>query len=352
MKLLLILIALIFKTTLVYAQSFTSADQNQDISGDWVFQKVVDYDEPNMKINVVQEPRFVISGNKIIDSHGCQMPIQKEIYPHFDPFQLMMKGGATDENIAAFFAKNFNEKMDLRKLPWGYSVSIKFKNQCNEFLSSPILVFPTQIIIDYGNAFFSYKKPAMNNAAINTYGRKITLLPFDYKKYDDWCYTIPQKNSYGKGTQIPSNNCTAFYHTYSLGKTDTDPLGVLLGSYNYITNLGTEYFRPLDYDNPVKHGLRPVVLFFTPFKNVLIALVDDREVNNEQHRGANYREDLLAPTFVTILNNKIIQTLTVKGQFSIDQNHQITVIDSGWFNDRTKDKIYKIQENGTIKRVQ
>ena len=55
MKLLLILIALIFKTTLVYAQSFTSADQNQDISGDWVFQKVVDYDEPNMKINVIQE---------------------------------------------------------------------------------------------------------------------------------------------------------------------------------------------------------------------------------------------------------------------------------------------------------
>ena len=55
------------------------------------------------------------------------MPIQKEIYPAFDPFQLMMKGGATDENIAAFFAKNFKEKMDLRKLPWGYSVSIKLK---------------------------------------------------------------------------------------------------------------------------------------------------------------------------------------------------------------------------------
>ncbi|MFZ6850144.1 hypothetical protein [Undibacterium sp. RuRC25W] len=348
MKLLLLLIAFIFNTNVAHAQSFTSADQNQDISGDWVFQKVVDYDGPNMKINVVQEPRFVISGNKIIDSHGCQMPIQKEIYPAFDPFQLMMKGGATDENIAAFFAKNFNEKMDLRKLPWGYSVSIKFKNQCNEFLSSPILVFPTQIIIDYGNAFFSYKKPAMNNAAINTYGRKITLLPFDYKKYDDWCYTIPQKNSYGKGTQIPSNNCTAFYHTYSLGKTDTDPLGVLLGSYNYITNLGTEYFRPLDYDNPVKHGLRPVVLFLTPFKNVLIALVDDREVNNEQHRGANYREDLLAPTFVTILNNKIIQTLTVKGQFSIDQNHQIRIVDSRF----GKDKFFQIQEDGTIKRVQ
>ena len=352
MKLLLILIALIFKTTLVYAQSFTSADQNQDISGDWVFQKVVDYDEPNMKINEVQEPRFVISGNKIIDSHGCQMPIQKEIYTAFDPFQLMMKGGATDENIAAFFAKNFNEKMDLRKLPWGYSVSLKFKNQCNEFLSSPILVFPTQIIIDYGNAFFSYKKPAMNNAAINTYGRKITLLPFEFKKYNDWCFGSNKRNRYGEYIQTPSSNCTVFYHPFNLGKSDTDPLGSLLGSYNYIFNLGMEYAHPLDYNNPVKHGLHPIVLFFTPFKNVLVALIHDKETHNEQHRGANYREDLLAPTFVTILNNKIIQTLAVDDEFSIDQNHQITVIDSGWFNDRTKDKIYKIQENGTIKRVQ
>jgi len=347
MKLLLLLIAFIFNTNVAHAQSFTSADQNQDISGDWVFQKVVDYDDPNMKLNELQEPRLVISGNKIIDSLGCQMPIQKEIYPHFDPFQLMMKGDATKESITSFFAKNFNEKMDLKKSPWGYRVNTNLKKSCNEFLSAKILVFPTQIIIDYGNAFFSYKKPAMNNAAINTYGRKITLLPFDYKKYDDWCYTIPQKNSYGKGTQIPSNNCTAFYHTYILGKTDTDPLGVILGSYNYITNLGTEYFRPLDYDNPVKHGLRPVVLFLTPFKNVLIALVDDREVNNEQHRGANYRQELLAPTFVTILNNKIIQTLTVKGQFSIDQNHQIRIVDSRF----GKDKFFQIQEDGTIKRI-
>ena len=348
MKLLLILIALIFKTTLVYAQSFSSADQNQDISGDWVFQKVVDYDGPNMKINMVQEPRFVISGNKIIDSHGCQMPIQKEIYPHFDPFQLMMKGDATKESITSFFAKNFNEKMDLKKSPWGYRVNTNLKNSCNEFLSARILVFPTQIIIDYGDAFFSYKKPAMNNAAINTYGRKITLLPFDYKKYDDWCYKIRQKNGDVRGTQIPSNNCTAFYHTYSLGKSDTDPLGSLLGSYNYIFNLGMEYPHPPDYDNPVKHGLRPVVLFFTPFKNVLIALIDDRETHNEQHRGANYREKLLAPTFVTILNNKVIQTLAVDDEFSIDQNHQIRIVDSRF----GKDKFFQIQENGTIKRVQ
>ena len=55
MKLLLLLIAFIFNTNVAHAQSFTSADQNQDISGDWVFQKVVDYDEPNMKINVIQE---------------------------------------------------------------------------------------------------------------------------------------------------------------------------------------------------------------------------------------------------------------------------------------------------------
>ena len=142
MKLLLILIALIFKTTLVYAQSFTSADQNQDISGDWVFQKVVDYDGPNMKINVVQEPRFVISGNKIIDSHGCQMPIQKEIYPHFDPFQLMMKGDATKESITSFFAKNFNEKMDLKKSPWGYRVNTNLKNSCNEFFVRKNTGFP------------------------------------------------------------------------------------------------------------------------------------------------------------------------------------------------------------------
>src|SRR5450830_779359 len=316
MKLLLILIAFIFNANVAHAQSFTSADQSQDISGDWVFQKVVDYDDPNMKINKLQEPRFVISGNKIIDSHGCQMPIQKEIYPHFDPFQLMMKGDATKESITSFFAENFNEKMDLRKSPWGYRVNTNLKKSCNEFLSARILVFPTQIIIDYGDAFFSYKKPAMNNAAINTYGRKITLLPF------------------------------------KLGKADTDPLGSLLGSYNYIFNLGMEYAHPLDYDNPVKHGLHPIVLFFTPFKNVLIALVDDRETHNEQHRGANYREDLLAPTFVTILNNKIIQTLAVDGQFSIDRNHQITVIDSDWFNHRTKDRIYKIQEDGTFKRIQ
>ncbi|MFZ6850180.1 hypothetical protein [Undibacterium sp. RuRC25W] len=352
MKLLLLLIAFIFNTNVAHAQSFTSADQNQDISGDWVFQKVVDYDDPNMKLNEVQEPRFVISGNKIIDSLGCQMPIQKEIYPHFDPFQLMMKGDATKESITSFFAKNFNEKMDLKKSPWGYRVNTNLKKSCNEFLSAKILVFSTQIIIDYGNAFFSYKKPAMNNAAINTYGRKITLLPFDYKKYDDWCYKIRQKNGDVRGTQIPSNNCTAFYHTYSLGKSDTDPLGSLLGSYNYIFNLGTEFPLPLDYDNPVKHGLRPVVLFFTPLKNVLVALVDDRETHNEQHRGANYREALLVPMFVTILNNKVIQTLAVKGQFSIDRNHQITVIDRGWFNDRTKDRIYKIQENGTIKQIQ
>src|SRR5450830_116152 len=348
MKLLLLLIAFIFNTNVAHAQSFTSADQNQDISGDWVFQKVVDYDDPNMKLNELQEPRLVISGNKIIDSLGCQMLIQKEIYPHIDPFQLMMKEDATKESITSFFAKNFNEKMDLKKSPWGYRVNTNLKKSCNEFLSAKILVFSTQIIIDYGNAFFSYKKPAMNNAAINTYGRKITLLPFDYKKYDDWCYTIPQKNSYGKGTQIPSNNCTAFYHTYILGKTDTDPLGSLLGSYNYIFNLGTEFPLPLDYDNPVKHGLRPVVLFFTPLKNVLVALVDDRETHNEQHRGANYREALLVPMFVTILNNKVIQTLAMDGQFSIDQNHQIRIVDTRF----GKDKFFQIQEDGTIKRVQ
>ena len=142
MKLLLLLIAFIFNTNVAHAQSFTSADQNQDISGDWVFQKVVDYDEPNMKINVVQEPRFVISGNKIIDSHGCQMPIQKEIYPHFDPFQLMMKGDATKESITSFFAKNFNEKMDLKKSPWGYRVNTNLKNSCNEFFVRKNTGFP------------------------------------------------------------------------------------------------------------------------------------------------------------------------------------------------------------------
>ena len=142
MKLLLLLIAFIFNTNVAHAQSFTSADQNQDISGDWVFQKVVDYDGPNMKINVVQEPRFVISGNKIIDSHGCQMPIQKEIYPHFDPFQLMMKGDATKESITSFFAKNFNEKMDLKKSPWGYRVNTNLKNSCNEFFVRKNTGFP------------------------------------------------------------------------------------------------------------------------------------------------------------------------------------------------------------------
>ncbi|MFZ6850212.1 hypothetical protein, partial [Undibacterium sp. RuRC25W] len=72
------------------------------------------------------------------------------------------------------------------------------------------------------------------------------------------------------------------------------------------------------------------------------------ETHNEQHRGANYREDLLAPTFVTILNNKIIQTLAMDGQFSIDQNHQIRIVDRRF----GKDKFFQIQEDGTIKRVQ
>src|SRR5450830_1046788 len=352
MKSILIFITLIFNVSSIYAQSFTGANQNQDISGDWVFWKSTNYDHPHLKVKESQELRIVISGGKIMDSTGCQIPIQKVTGFAFSPFSLMFKSDATEKSITNFFKAQFDVSIDFKGEHWGYEPNLGNKNPCNDFTSSEFFVFPSQLIFAYGNSFFSYKKPAMNNAAINTYGRKITLLPFEFKKYNDWCFGSNKRNRYGEYIQTPSSNCTVFYHPFNLGKSDADPLGSLLGSYNYIFNLGMEYAHPLDYDNPVKHGLHPIVLFFTPFKNVLIALVDDRETHNEQHRGANYREDLLAPTFVTILNNKIIQTLAVDGQFSIDRNHQITVIDSDWFNHRTKDRIYKIQEDGTFKRIQ
>ena len=253
--------------------------QPPSFDGAWNFVKAVDYENPKGKASAPPSTQLTMSSDTLRISASCSVKLDKKTYYPGGPFQMLLKSGESEADIAKFMKSSLN--FDLKGEKTYYEAQ---PSECNK-LGTEFLVSASQLVAIHGADFFyAFARQGATTtaspdphvaAATGASGLKATNLPFVLSDYMSNC-----SPAMVKGVPTPSAKCSPAYYYHVATRADTDAVSKRVGAHDY--QKGGAGSATDDYDNPVSHGLHPVFLVFPPMGDVTLVRVDDFESRNEQ----------------------------------------------------------------------
>jgi hypothetical protein len=265
----------------------------------WTFTKGVDYENPKGALATPPSTTLSLSGDTLRISATCSVHLGKKNYYPGGPFQMLLKSGDSEADIAKFMKSSLN--FDLKGDKTYYEAD---PSECNK-LGTEFLASASQLVAIRGSDFFyafarqggtvaaspdSKAAAAGGSPALNT-----TTLPFTVSDYTANCAPAMVK-----GVPMPSAKCSPAYYYHVATRTSTDALSKLVGAHDY--QKGGAGSATDDYNDPVSHGLHPVFLVFPPMGDVTLVRVDDFESHNEQR-------DPISGAYLAIRDGKVTDEL-------------------------------------------
>jgi hypothetical protein len=280
----------------------------QSIDGRWMFDKSVDYESLTPSPTPPSSLPLQITNALVMLPANCTVSLRQQSYYPGGPFQLLLKSGEDEPAIANFLSKQFNFLLASVKVYYVADVGVTCNNLGGHFLVNDEKL----IAIRGGSIFYSFKREksalgavGAKTALANMGGLKTSLLPFNLDNYNNTCLgSMPKR----KGVPQANRKCSSVFAPYIVGPTSKVALLKMIGAHAYVKNGARGASE--DYDNPVSHGLHPVVLVFPPLKGVLLVRVDDVE-------GGDVR-DVMSGAYLAIKDGKVMDQLNEGCSFNAD----------------------------------
>jgi hypothetical protein len=265
----------------------------------WTFTKGVDYENPKGALATPPSTTLSLSGDTLRISATCSVHLGKKNYYPGGPFQMLLKSGDSEADIARFMKSSLG--FDLKGDKTYYEAD---PSDCNK-LGTEFLASANQLVAIRGADFFyAFARQGGNTAAASDSHAvpaasgptlKVTTLPFSMSDYSGNCAPAMVK-----GVPTPSARCSPAYYYHVATRNSSDALSKLVGSHDY--QKGGAESADDDYNNPVSHGLHPVFLVFPPMGDVTVVRVDDFEGHQEQR-------EQISGAFLTIKDGKVTDEL-------------------------------------------
>jgi hypothetical protein len=280
----------------------------QTIDGVWVFDKAADYEVLTPPPTPPSSSALQITNAKAMLSANCVVGLRQQSYYPGGPFQALLKSGEDEPAIAKFLSKQFNFRLVGTKIYYAAEAGVA----CNK-LGSYFLVNNEKLIaIRGGVLFYAFKQDKTASGAAGATAAladlselKSSRLPFDLDAYNNTCLGTMLKR---KGVPQANRKCNPAFVPYVAGLASKEALLKQIGAHAFVK--GGARGASEDYDNPVSHGLHPVVLVFPPFKGVMLVRVDDLE-------GGDVR-DVMSGVYLAIKDGKITDQLNEGCSFNAD----------------------------------
>jgi len=305
--------------------AFSQAAFANDLSGNWKFEKELEYYGNTKYIKPPTNPTIQFVADKLVLSEQCIETFKKGPFFHDGVFQGLYKDGQNDEKINAYFKKNL--QLDLKNTKYFYTSKYSKCNQIGEyvFLAGDKIVF-----VSGGDTIRIYSRventpPQTTDANTETYGRKLSQLPFNDSTFTNYCIQkMPIVGDFYQST----NKCGPVFYPYVVTHKSKDPLSQILANHYPTTDSAKLKGRK---SNPKELHLTYVV--FPPLKNVLLLTVNDHD-RGEMDSGP--------PTYsISIKDGKVIDTIHEVCNFSKDYV----------CTDGNKTETYRLLETGKFQKI-
>lgn len=313
---------------------FSIASSAADVAGTWKFEKEVGYFGAAKNSKVPTNPVIQIVAGNLILAERCVFQMEKEKFFHGRVFQMLMKGGESEEKLNVFFKRNFS--FDLAKSKDQFRIT---PDNCNK-IGPVILVSEDKLIFVDADVFTSYVKPdatagklpsatvsASQSASSNmdVSGYKISQLPLNVNNFFNTCR---EKISFVKNVPQSTAKCAPVFMPYVVTAKDTSPLAKLIGSHNYMPGQ-----KDSDYNNPVQHKLHPLFMLLPSLKDITLVVVIDLEETESR---------IVMP----------ITYLAIKGGKVTGQTTETCNLSSDFIcSDNDGKKLYQLLETGVFKKL-
>lgn len=291
---------------LILGICFATASCAQSIDGTWVFDRSVNYEEPNSKAAPPSTKSLQILDGKLSLSPRCMVSLTPTKYYPGGPFQSLLKSGEDESAIQSFLLNQLTFK--LQDIKWFYQADPKM-GDCNDLANNFLVGNDRLIAIHAGFRFYSYTRNKNATASESVTikngqafavdalsGLKPSQLPFNVANYMGLCAAKMQAI---KGVPQANSKCAPLYFQYVASGQSRDPLSKIVGMHLY--QKGGAENESEDYNNPVANNLHPVFLVFPPMGDVILVRVDDMEKAEER--------DPIRGAYISIKGGKVIDQL-------------------------------------------
>lgn len=298
----------------------------QSVEGAWVFDKAVDYEGISASPAAPFTSKVDVVGAQASLSPTCSVGLRQQAYYPGGPFQLLLKSGQDESAIGAFLAKQFAFRLSDTKVYYAAEAGVP----CNKLGSHYLVSNDRLIAIRGGSLFYAFKRDKAVSASavaasVDLGGLKASRLPFSVEAYSNTCLASTPKR---KGVPQANPKCGPSVTPYVVSRDSKEPLLKAVGAHAFTK--GGARGASDDYDNPVGHGLHPVVLVFPPFKGVVLVRVDDLE-------GGDAR-DTMSGAYLAIKDGKVTGQLNEGCSFDTEyvcrtpgESARFRLLDTGKF---------------------
>jgi hypothetical protein len=292
-------------SAMALAFSYEANAQTTGLSGTWILERSVDFDGFVNSPKTDLPPNLQILGDRFLMPRGCVVRLQREPTSMGDIFQNLLKADVTNEEIGAFYQKQF--KMEI------YQVKASLKNNpkdiaCYRGAVDFLQIGESLIAIEGGGQFsFLYKRATTpkNSAGEIPYSQ----LPFLVSTYETLCSKAIIWS--GKKPTGATKRCEPLYFPRIATASSTDTLARLVGHHNYEGSaVGLRSSLTNDYNNPVDSGFSPIFHAFAPKGDITLVYVTDVE-------GSQSR-DAMPGAYLSIRNNKVVSQLNSNCTMGLD----------------------------------
>ena len=269
----------------------------QLVEGTWVFDKAADYESLSATPSAPFTAKLEVVGTQASLSPNCSVGLRQQPYYPGGPFQLLLKSGQDELAIDAFLAKQFAFRLSDMKVYYAAEVGVP----CNKLGSHYLVSEDRMIAIRGGSLFYAFKRDkgvsaGAVTASVDLGGLKVSRLPFSLEAYVNTCLASTPKR---KGVPQTNSKCGPAVTPYVVSRGSKETLLKTVGAHAFTK--GGARGASEDYDNPVGHGLHPVVLVFPPLKGVVLLRVDDLE-------GGDVR-DTMSGAYLAVKDGKVTSQL-------------------------------------------
>lgn len=277
----------------------------QSLSGTWVFDKAVDFENASVPTPAPFTQSVLVTGTQAALSPNCTVALRQQDYYPGGPFQPLLKSGQDEQAIGAFLSRQFAYRLSDTKVYYSAEAGVP----CNK-LGSHYLVSEDRLIAIRGGAlFYAFKREKPGTAVAGKLpaelaGLKVSPLPFNLDAYVNTCLANMPKR---KGVPQVSSKCAASATPYVVARDSKEPLLKLVGAHAFTKGGGR---GASDYDNPVGQGLHPVVAVLAPLASVVLVRVDDME-------GGDAR-DAMSGAYLAVKDGKVTGQLNEGCSFGAD----------------------------------
>ena len=276
--------------------------QDAGLSGTWLLERGTDFgglvNRPSRQLPTTLQ----ILGDRLVMPSGCLVRLQRQRTSTGDIFQSLFKADVTDDEIEAFYQKQF--KMDIRQVKESLQNDM-MDTKCYRGSMNLLQIDNILVAVEAGGNYSSlYKRIAPVTADAKSYSQ----LPFQVESYEALC---PKGITWSKRKPVSvSKHCGPLYFPRIAMASSTDAIARLVGHHNYEGPSIGRRTPTNDYTDPVGSGFRPIYHALPPKGDIAIVHVTDEE-------GSSFR-DALPGAYLSISNGKVVSQLNSNCTMGLD----------------------------------